>query len=383
MKSLDEHREWADLGESLGLVGKSEAFEQILEIVKQVAPTGITVLIAGESGTGKEMVAHAVHRLSPRKDKPMLTVNCGAIPEGILESELFGHEKGSFTGAQDMRRGYFEIADGGTLFLDEIGELPPATQVKLLRVLEGREFMRVGGDKTLRVDVRVIAATNRDLEAAVRRGEFRKDLFYRLNAVKIFVPPLRDRKEDIRELVIHFAEEVSKANKIRFLGFTDDAFDILENYSWPGNVRELKNLVERVLILGKGQTVDRSVLESQIREPVEVDRNLPILLHKTSEQAERELIYRALLDIRMALEDLRRIVVTGIPRQIPVHPAAGASWSGGDSRPESEITLDEMEKNLIEKTLAQFRGNRKKTAKALGIGERTLYRKLKEYGIDR
>jgi len=382
METPNKRQPAPDLKDTIGLVGKSEAFEQILETVRQVAPTNITVLIFGESGTGKEMVARALHELSPRKNKPMLTVNCGAIPEGILESELFGHEKGSFTGAADLRKGYFELAEGGTLFLDEIGELPPATQVKLLRVLEGKEFMRVGGNKMFRVNVRMIAATNRDLEAAVQREEFRKDLFYRLNAVNIFIPPLRDRKEDIRELTIHFAEEVCKANRIRFQGFTEEAFEYLKNYSWPGNIRELRNVVERVIVLGKGEMVDRLVLETQIRERVETDRNLPVLLHKTSEQAERELIYRALLDIRMALEDLRHLIVAGAPLRIPAHSDEGTVDVSVPPIP-SETTLNGMEKNLIEKTLEQFRGNRKKTARALGIGERTLYRKLKEYGIDR
>jgi DNA-binding NtrC family response regulator len=381
MEQPNEQVDYADLKKTTGLVGKSEAFRQILETVKQVAPTNITVLIYGESGTGKEMVARALHQLSPRKNKSMLTVNCGAIPEGILESELFGHEKGSFTGAQEMRKGYFELAHGGTLFLDEIGELPPATQVKLLRVLEGQEFMRVGGNKMLQADVRVIAATNRDLETAVMREEFRRDLYYRLNAVKIVVPPLRQRKEDIRELTIHFAEEVCRNNHIRFQGFTEDAFAYLENYSWPGNARELRNVVERIIILGKGQMVDRSMLETQIQEHMEIDHNLPIIVHRTSDQAERELIYRALIDIRMALEDLRRLMVTGTPLQIPVYP--DNKESGQNASPAvSETTINEMEKNLIEKTLNQFRGNRKKTAKALGIGERTLYRKLKEYRID-
>ena len=377
MESTDNIPDAPDLGKTLGWVGRSEAFRQILETVKQVAPTNITVFIFGESGVGKEMVARALHELSPRRGKPMLTVNCGAIPEGILESELFGHERGSFTGAQDMRRGYFELADSGTLFLDEIGELPPATQVKLLRVLESREFMRVGGSRMRHVDVRLIAATNRDLDASVRRGEFRKDLFYRLNAVRILVPPLRERREDIRELAVRFAEDVCRENHIRFQGFTEDAFETLENYSWPGNIRELRNVVERVIVLGKGKQIDRSILESEIREPVEIEPNLPVVTHKTSEQAERELIYRALLDIRISLEDLRRILIAGAPRQIKAYEEAPPM-----PKDASESTVKRMEKDLIEKTLRQFKGNRKKTAQALGIGERTLYRKLKEYGID-
>jgi len=217
----------------LGLIGESESFLQVVESIKQVAPTNITVLITGESGTGKEMVAKAIHQLSNRKDKPLLSVNCGAIPEGILESELFGHEKGSFTGASETRKGYFEAADGGTLFLDEIGEMPLNTQVKLLRVLEEKEFMRVGGARQIQVDVRLLAATNKNLEIAVEKNLFRKDLFYRLNAVNIYVPPLRQRKADIRPLTLQFTENVCKENNIIFQGFTPDALQYLERTS-PG-----------------------------------------------------------------------------------------------------------------------------------------------------
>ncbi len=376
MKTVIDH-----IRETLGLIGQSEAFRQVLETVWQVAPTSVTVLIFGESGTGKEMVARALHELSPRKNKPMLTVNCGAIPEGILESELFGHEKGSFTGAQDMRKGYFELADGGTLFLDEIGELPHVMQVRLLRVLEGSEFMRVGGNHALKVDVRVIAATNRDLATAMRRGEFRKDLFYRLNAVNISLPSLRERKDDIRPLAGHFAEEVSRSNRIPFGGFTEDAFQFLETYPWPGNIRELRNVVERVLILGKGRAVDRAMLESHLQESAAPERNLPVVVHKTSEEAERELIYRALLDIRLTLEDLRHLIVAGPPVRIPAFREED-EWKGAPQQEAQDSTVRRMEKSLIEKNLKQFKGNRKKTAAALGIGERTLYRKLKEYGIE-
>jgi len=383
-KKNEDHGEL--LSEDLELVGKSDSFLQVLEIVKQVAPTNITVLITGESGTGKEIIARAIHKLSPRQGKSLLTVNCGAIPEGILESELFGHEKGSFTGAVEMRKGYFEVADGGTLFLDEIGEMPPSTQVKLLRVLEEKTFMRVGGSKTIQVNVRVLAATNKDLAIAVQRGEFRKDLFYRLNAVKIFIPPLRERKADIRPLTIRFAEEVCQENNIAFQGFTEDGFEFLENHSWPGNIRELRNVVERIIILEKGRMIDRSMLETYMGKEVEPDRNLPIIVHKTSDQAERELIYRALLDIRMTIEEIRskllghpdqkiREAGFGSPVQTEVTPEAPLP------KQEEELTLKEVEKLQIEKSLERYRGNRRKTARVLGIGERTLYRKLKEYDL--
>jgi DNA-binding NtrC family response regulator len=308
-------------------------------------------------------------------------VNCGAIPEGLLESELFGHEKGSFTGATDARRGYFELADGGTLFLDEIGELPLATQVKLLRVLETMEFMRVGGSRMLRMDVRVIAATNKDLDTAVTRGEFRRDLFYRLNAVKIWVPPLRERRADIRELTLQFADTVCRDNRIPFEGFTEDALELLENYSWPGNVREMRNVIERVIVLEKGQRIDRGRLEGHLGEGLEFERNLPVVTHKNAEQAERELLVRALLDIRMAIEEIRRLLVRGSGAKIPLTPVPQDPAPVVETLPR-DFNLDELEKQQIERAIDRFAGNRRKAAKALGIGERTLYRKLKEYGIE-
>jgi DNA-binding NtrC family response regulator len=381
---MDEGRMKKLKPEDLGLIGRSEAFLQTWELIKQVAPTQITVLITGESGTGKEMIARTLHALSPRKEKPLITVNCGAIPEGILESELFGHEKGSFTGATETRKGYFEVADGGTLFLDEIGEMPLGTQVKLLRVLEEMEFMRVGGNRVQRVDVRVIAATNKDLEIAVQRKEFRRDLFYRLNAVRIWVPPLRNRKADIRPLTLNLAESVCRDNKIQFAGFTDDAFEHMENYSWPGNIRELRNTVERVIILEKGQKIDRALLESHLGEGFVSERNLPVATHKTTDQAERELIYRALLDIRVAVEEVRRLLLENRTFRLPVASADTKHESIEDAHTAElqDFNLDGIEKQQIIKALDRFTGNRRKAAKALGIGERTLYRKLKEYGIE-
>ncbi len=387
MESKEKEKGARLFSETLGLIGRSEPFLQVIESIKQVAPTNIIVLIMGESGTGKEMIAKAIHMLSMRKDKPLLTVNCGAIPEGILESELFGHEKGSFTGAVDRKMGYFEAANGGTLFLDEIGEMPLATQVKLLRVLEEKEFMRVGGNRILKVDVRVLAATNKDLEKAVNRQEFRKDLFYRLNAVNIIIPPLRERKEDIRPLVIHFAEEVCRENNIQFQGFTEDAFQTLKDYSWPGNIRELRNVVERVIVLEKGKQVDQSTINDHIEQIVEPDRNLPVIAHKTPDQAEREIIYRALLDIRVAVEEIRSFLLGNrakhvgrghieFPFQTEVTRAEDLSGE------EQQLTIKEMERIEIEKALNHYKGNKRKAAKALGIGERTLYRKLKEYHIE-
>jgi transcriptional regulator with PAS, ATPase and Fis domain len=370
----------------LELIGKSGPFLQMMESVKQVAPTNITVLITGESGTGKEMVAKAIHELSPRKDKPMLTVNCGAIPEGILESELFGHEKGSFTGAVELRKGYFELADGGSLFLDEIGEMPLSIQVKLLRVLEEKNFIRVGGSKQIQVNVRLITATNRDLGEAVRKGEFRQDLYYRVNAIKIQVPPLRVRREDVEPLAIRFAEEVCRANKINFKGFEEDAFQALENHSWPGNIRELRNLVERIIVLERGNRIDGETIKSHIREAQEIDHNLPMIVHKTSDQAERELIYRALIDLRMMLEDIRSMMlnqpstVENGNLRAPIPQAFRNRTEPAKS--EESFSIKEMEKRQIMKALDRFRRNRRKAAKELGIGLRTLYRKLKEYDLE-
>lgn len=367
------------------IIGTSDAFQQVLENIKQVAPTNITVLIAGESGSGKEIIAKAIHQQSLRHSTPMLTVNCGAIPEGILESELFGHEKGSFTGATETRKGYFELADQGTLFLDEIGEMPLGTQVKLLRVLEEREFMRVGGSKVIKSDVRVIAATNRDLELAIRQGTFRKDLYYRLNTVKIIIPPLRSRKEDIRPLAKHFIQMTCENNHMECVEFTDDAYELLEEYSWPGNVRELRNLIERTIILEPNRIVDRPLLEKHINVTHEpLDRNLPVIVHKTTEQAERELIYRALIDLRMAVEEIKGLLVNA-----PIYDMHG-KYNPGPSQAvanpsvlsDENSTLKEVERYLIERTLDRTRGNRRKTAKILGLGERTLYRKLKEYGLE-
>jgi len=375
------------LPEDMGLIGRSESFRSVLEIIKQVAPTNITVLITGESGTGKEMAARAIHNLSPRKDKPMITVNCGAIPEGILESELFGHAKGSFTGAVESRKGYFETANGGTIFLDEIGEMSLQTQVKLLRVLEEKEYMEVGGDKIKKVDVRVIAATNKDLEQAVERGEFRQDLFYRLNAVRIFIPPLRKRKEDIRILAVKFAEDVCRTNKIKCRGITEDGFQLMEEYPWPGNIRELRNVIERVIILNRGALIDRALLEQHIGQRQNISKNLPVVLHKSSDQAERELIYRALVEIRMAIEDIRSMISTlkGVefkePKfKYPFH--AEITEEAAKENKEETLNIKQMERINIEKALKIYKGNRKKAAKALGIGERTLYRKLKEYNLE-
>ncbi|MFO7891774.1 MAG: sigma-54 dependent transcriptional regulator [bacterium] len=376
------------LAESMGLLGRSESFIQVLETIKQVAPTNITVLITGESGTGKEIVARAIHELSQRKDKPIISVNCGAIPEGILESELFGHEKGSFTGAETSRKGYFEAANQGTIFLDEIGELPIATQVKLLRVLEQKEFMKVGGTTSVKVNVRVIAATNKNLENEVNNGNFRKDLFYRLNAVKINIPPLRKRKEDIALFAVHYSQKVSRENNIDFKGFTDEALKELENYSWPGNIREIRNLIERLIILKKGGEIDKSDITSHLMQKNEIDTNLPVVTRISPEQAERELIYRVLLDLKMSIEEIRSYLLGTNPKHKSypdIHTPLMTeilNEQQDESETESILPIHEMEKRQIQKALNLTKGNKKKAARLLNIGERTLYRKIKEYNLE-
>ncbi|NIP22943.1 MAG: sigma-54-dependent Fis family transcriptional regulator, partial [Phycisphaerae bacterium] len=292
--------------EQLGIVGQSEQIRELVELVHSIAPTNISVLISGESGTGKEVFAKAIHKLSPRKDKNMITVNCGAIPEGILESELFGHEKGAFTGAVSTKKGYFELADGGTILLDEIGEMPIQPQVKLLRVLEAGEFMRVGSGELRTVDVRVIAASNRDLGKMVKQGHFRKDLYYRLKAVALHVPPLRERMEDIPLLLEHFVKDAVKREDIDFPGFTEEALEVIYNYSWPGNARELKNFVDTIIVLARGEKVTADMARDHLthyEEPVEVSNYLPMPMGRSVEEAERELVYKALVSLGLEVKE--------------------------------------------------------------------------------
>lgn len=372
-----------------GIIGKSEEIRKVMHSVEQVAPTDISVLITGESGTGKELVAKAIHALSRRKRESMVTVNCGAIPEGIIESELFGHEKGSFTGAAGPRKGYFELADKGTIFLDEIGELPLKTQVKILRALESHEFMRVGGTQTLKVDVRVLAATNKNLNSEVRKGNFREDLFFRLHAINIRVPPLRERREDVILLVNKFAADFCRANHVEFEGFTEDAHGMLESYFWPGNVRELRNLVESVIVLEQGRNVDGEVLGRHLRFHEPMDQSLPVPVNKNPEQVERELLLRALLEIKSEIAQLRELMLDrhySPPRRLRPWQFEEAEEIGDntpleDSQIEKTTTVADMEKELIQSTLERLGGSKRKTAKSLGLSERTLYRKLKRYGI--
>lgn len=366
-------------GENLGIVGNSPEIQEIREIIHQVAPTDITVLITGESGTGKEVIARAVHSLSKRSTKAMVTVNCGAIPEGIIESELFGHERGAFTSAVETRKGYFEIADGGTIFLDEIGETPVATQVKLLRVIENGEFMRVGASIPRTTDVRVIAATNKNLEHEVQQKRFRADLYFRLRSVNLWIPPLRHRREDIPLLIEHFMEEFSQKSQIASGGISPDAIEELMRYPWPGNVRELRNIIESMIVLENGKRITAEEIRRYLpnQSPQVSDRHLPVVTSKTVEQAERELIYRALLDLKKDLGDLKEYLRNVGTRSEPAdeEPAARGGSNGAYS-------LDAMERDMITKALERHRGNRRMAARELNISERTLYRKIKEYGLN-
>jgi DNA-binding NtrC family response regulator len=411
-----------------GLIGESEAMREVMVQVEQMAPVSSTVLIEGESGTGKELVARAIRLLSPRRNKPFIAVNVGALPETLLESELFGHEKGAFTGAAERRLGRFELADGGTLFLDEIGEIPPATQVKLLRVLEEREFMRVGGTQPIRVDVRVVAATNQPLRELVESGGFRTDLFYRLNVLRIYLPPLRERPEDIPLLVRRFIQSYSEQHDRRFHGISAAAMQILMDYPWPGNVRELRNLVESMVVLSPGHEIQPENLPRQITTGGAA-RLLPVhvgpLLRGQEGAAGRELefIVRSLLELKLQVEDLRRrfedervsregwigdvhptVIGGGVgaahggtesthaPGAVPATNGAAPAVATGieprDQPPPPNVVvvppgtkMADVERSVIEAALKETRGNRRRAAELLGIGERTLYRKIKEYRV--
>jgi len=369
--------------EKLGIIGESEAIRELIELIISIAPTNITVLISGESGVGKEVFAKAIHELSSRNKANMVSVNCGAIPEGLLESELFGHERGAFTGAISSKKGYFELADKGTILLDEIGEMPLQTQVKLLRVLETGEFMRVGSGELQKVDVRVLAATNRDLSRMVEQKQFRKDLYYRLKAVGMQIPALRDRLEDVPLLMEQFLIDLKEKEHVEIGGFTEDALQVLSKYTWPGNVRELRNFVETTVVLARGAKVDGQMVREHLHydEPVTISKALPVPLNKSVEEAERELIYKALVSLGLEVKEMRlafnqltdRLNTLGGDEELTYAPV---SQNGDDIRP-----LDDMERDMIERALDKYRGNRRKVARALNISERTLYRKIKEYDL--
>lgn len=360
--------------EQFGIIGRSKEIKDLVDITMQVAKSDISVLIYGESGVGKEVFARALHGYSNRGDRQLVSVNCGAIPEGILESELFGHKKGSFTGAVETRKGYFEIADGGTLFLDEIAEMPLTTQVKLLRVIETKEFMKLGAETVTRVDVRIIAATNKDLQKEVDSKRFREDLYFRLKAVTLNVPPLRKRKGDIEELATHFLNSYSEMNNITTPIITPQAMEIIKNFPWPGNIRELKNTIETAIALNKNGVLDElSFLPllhtSETPGGAFENRNLPVFLRKSPEEADRELLYRALFEIKKDLIELKDLIYHRQEDGIAIQ------------NKDEIIPLNEVEKHTIKKALERTNGNRRFAARLLNISERTLYRKIKEYEL--
>ncbi|HEY4319635.1 MAG TPA: sigma-54 dependent transcriptional regulator [Gemmatimonadales bacterium] len=393
-----------ELQRRTGIFGESDAIQEVLVKIEQMAPVSSTVLIQGESGTGKELVAKAIHDLSPRRGRPFIAINCAALPETLLESELFGHEKGAFTGAAERRLGRFELADTGTIFLDEIGEIPQSVQVKLLRVLETRSFFRVGGTAPIKVDVRVVAATNRALKERVALGEFRDDLFYRLNVLSIYLPPLRERRDDIPLLVKRFVREFTSQHERTFPGISADAMQRLVQAPWPGNVRQLRNLIESMVVLAPRNEIRASDIPPDVLETsvalVRTGTHAPGLSERGIGGAEFEFILRSLMEMRSQLEELRRrlddqhhavqvIEVTDPAQTAPPAIAPVGPDFAEEEEPElpptvlyrSGMTMAEMERIAIETVLSEYAGNRRKAAQVLGIGERTLYRKLKEFGI--
>lgn len=401
-----------------GIIGNSPLLEHAINVAKQVAATEISVLISGESGVGKEVFPQIIHQLSPRKHGPFIAVNCGAIPEGTIDSELFGHEKGSFTGAHEARKGYFEVSNGGTIFLDEVGELPLNTQVRLLRVLETGEFIKVGSSKVQKTNVRVVGATNVDMLRAIDQGKFREDLYYRLNTVPIRIPPLRDRKEDIHLIFRKFAHDFSERYRIPALSLQPDALHLLSEYRWPGNIRQLKNITEQMSILEKNREISAETLLNYL--PPAPLNNLPVLLkdeiNNSKEFNERELLYKVIFEMKKEMNDLKQLVnqlmqhgstESWTEKPAPMIHELEESDSMNNNRPETHFTiqpatsqpsitvtpvqkhvevdeslsLTDKEKEFIQKALQKHKGRRKMAAKELGISERTLYRKMNEYGI--
>lgn len=412
-----------------GIIGNSELLNRAIDIAIQVAPTDLSVLITGESGVGKEKFPQIIHSYSHRKHGQYIAVNCGAIPEGTIDSELFGHEKGSFTGATTDRKGYFEVADGGTIFLDEVGELPLSTQVRLLRVLETGEFIKVGSSKIIKTNVRVVAATNLIMPIAIRDGRFREDLFYRLNTVPISVPALRERKEDIGLLFRKFASDFAEKYRMPAIKLTDDAKKLLTNFYWNGNVRQLKNITEQISVIEQQRELNANLLRNYLPDN-EMER-MPALLSKSesgnkSFNNEREILYQVLFDMKKDMNDLKKLVHDIMKGQQPVmsenqfsnlftpsestipdtsnsyelinkemkpfetKPYIKPSTNTDEYEVVEEITdneqpplaLEDMERIMIKQTLEKYRGKRKLAAKELRISERTLYRKIKEFGIE-
>ena len=407
-----------------GIIGNNPGLNRAIDVALQVAPTDLSVLITGESGVGKETFPQIIHQNSQRKHGQYIAVNCGAIPEGTIDSELFGHEKGAFTGAIGERKGYFGEADGGTIFLDEVGELPMPTQARLLRVLETGEFIKVGSSKVEKTNVRIVAATNVNLTQAIADGRFREDLYYRLNTVPIQVPALRERGEDVVLLFRKFASDFAEKYRMPAIQLTEDAKQLLLAYSWPGNVRQLKNITEQISIIETNREINASILKNYLPEQNNAQR-LPALFGVKNEsksfESEREILYQVLFDMRQDVTELKKLVheimteraavgspavtpaayytpapavVASVPAAVPaavptiIHPSVKPAPAMDDDIQDTEeyveesLSLDEVEKEMIRKALERHHGKRKSAAKDLNISERTLYRKIKEYGLD-
>jgi transcriptional regulator with PAS, ATPase and Fis domain len=408
-----------NIKQRFGIIGNNEVLNRAIDIAVQVAPTDLSVLITGESGTGKEIFPQVIHSYSTRKHGQYIAVNCGAIPEGTIDSELFGHEKGSFTGASDSRKGYFEVADGGTIFLDEVAELPLSTQVRLLRVLETGEFIRVGSSKVQKTNVRVIAASNVEVPRAIDTGKFREDLFYRLNTVPIKVPALRDRGEDISLLFRKFAVDFAEKYRMPAIRLDSDAKNLLLNYSWPGNVRQLKNITEQISIIESEREISAVILRNYLPDYGGV--KLPAVIRKDEDKSfssEREILYKILFEMKSDMNDLKKLVFDLIQHEeidVPFHESNSRTiknlfrevreQSDNHESTESQsddfqthktinniqdteeiieesLSLADKEVEMIKKALGKYNGKRKMAAGELGISERTLYRKIKEYGIE-
>lgn len=398
-----------------GIIGDSPLLNRAIDIAMQVSATDLSVLITGESGTGKEIMPQIIHQLSSRKHGNYIAVNCGAIPEGTIDSELFGHEKGAFTGASDSRKGYFEVANGGTIFLDEVAELPIQTQVRLLRVLETGEFIKVGSSKVLKTNVRIVAATNVDIPEAIRKSRFREDLYYRLNTVPIIIPSLRNRKEDVHLLFRKFSADFAEKYKMPTIRLNNDAVEVLENYTWPGNIRQLKNVAEQISVIEQERNVDAITLVKYL--PHDNKSSLPAIIkegEKYSELSDREILYKVLVDMKKELTELRQIVygvmqgqnidVQAPIQNTPIYSPFFEKQNAIDNSPirihnkdyrppvaeefheqevvEESLSLSETEKEMIKKALEKYKGKRKDASRELGISERTLYRKIKEYNMN-
>lgn len=396
-----------------GIIGNSLLLDRAIDVARQVAPTDITVLISGESGTGKEFFPKIIHQLSARKHGPHIAVNCGAIPEGTIDSELFGHEKGSFTGAHEARKGYFEVVNGGTIFLDEVAELPLSTQVRLLRVLESGEFIRVGSSKELKTNVRVVAATNINIPDAIANGKFRQDLYYRLNTVPIYMPPLRDRKDDIHLLFRKFASDAAEKYRMPPIVLEEEAVQLLTHYRWPGNIRQLKNITEQISIIERNREINEETLKKYL--PDSHISDLPILYkgEESTKVSERELLYKVLFDMKRDMNDLKQLVMNLLESEslegtvgeskhllrrlyhdfpeeksgnVPVIVQhSNSKFDEPVEEPEEiseSLSLQKQKVEFIRRALKKFDGKRKEAARELGISERTLYRKIKEYDIE-